>query len=102
VLKQLHAKSLNQLLRDKLVSEAGAGVLDFQEEHSPAQLMSLFAYGDLLHWGKKRDVVAALEADEFAGIDRRSAFLQAAVVLAHVHMGFAELVRTALGRRPPT
>ena len=54
--KALHRKSLNQLLRDKLVSE-GVGAVAYEEEHSPQQLLSIYSYGDLIHWGDRSDVV---------------------------------------------
>jgi len=96
--KALHRKSLNQLLRDKLVTE-GVGAVRYDEEHSPDQLLSIYSYGDLIHWGDRRDVVAKWEEDDYIESDRRLAYLNAAGALAHVYIGFGELARTATGYR---
>jgi hypothetical protein len=98
---RLHHKSLNQLLRDKLVAEEDMGVLGYNEPDSPNFLLSAFDYGDLVHWDSKRDVVATWEADEFTGGDRRLAFLAAASALAHIYMGYAVLAETATGLATP-
>lgn len=100
---RLHGKSLNQLLRDKLVADEGMRILDFQEPDAPQFLLSAFDYGDLLHWDRQRSVVAEWEQDDFTGADRRRAFLDVAVALAHVYIGFAELARSAADVRssPP-
>jgi hypothetical protein len=95
---QLHANSLNQLLRKKLVSEHGFRVLAYEEVHAPQYLLSAYGYGDLLHWGRKRDVVAAFEADELSAAEQRSAFLAGAIGLTHIYMGFAVLARAATGK----
>jgi hypothetical protein len=92
--RRLQAKSLNQLLRDKL-KEEDMQILAYQEEHSPRFLLSAFEYGDLIHWDKNRVVVANWEQDEYTGGDRRMAFLAAAAALAHVYIGFAVLAETA-------
>jgi hypothetical protein len=94
----LHAKSLNHLLRDKLVKDEDIQILAYQEEHSPSFLLSSFDYGDLIHWDKKRAVVADWEQDGYTGGDRRLAFLAAAAALAHVYIGFAVLAETATSR----
>lgn len=83
--KKLRVRSLNQLVRDRLVHEDGLRAFDYQEEHSPAQLLSLYNYGDLLHWdGTKSPVVAEYETDPYVESDRRLAYLDAASALAHV------------------
>jgi len=92
---RLHARSLNQLLRDKPAREEGFQVLDYQEEHSPSFLLSAFDYGDLIHWDEKRSVVEAWEQDPYTGAHRRLAFLSAAAAIAHLYIGFAVLAETA-------
>jgi hypothetical protein len=98
---RLHERSLNQLLREKLATEEDMGILAYDEPDSPAILLSIFDYGDLLHWGNRggeRRALQAWEADEFTGGDRRLAFLAAATALAHVYMGFAVLADVAANR----
>jgi hypothetical protein len=95
--KRLRGKSLNQLMRDKLVTDRGYRHLDYQEEHSPQFLMSMFDYGDLLHWGEHRGVVAQWESDEIVGLEQRLAFLDAATGLAFMNIGFGLVAATAIG-----
>jgi hypothetical protein len=95
--EQLHQKSLNQLIRDRLVREVQAGVLDFSEAQNPKELIEIYDYGDLLHWGRQ-PTLDAWEADEFLAKERRLAFLSAAAGLAHAYIGFAELARAATDR----
>jgi hypothetical protein len=97
--KKLRLKSLNQLIRDKLVADEGLLAFAYKEEHSPGYLLSLYNYGDLIHWDSdKSAVVAGFEHDPFIESDRRLAYLDAASGLAHVYIGFAELARAAVGR----
>ena len=98
--KQLKVKSLNQLLRDKLARD-GLPAFQYQEEHSPTTLMSLYNYGDLIHWDKKATVIAQFETDAYIESDRRLAYLDSASGLAHLYIGFAELARSAVGRVIP-
>jgi hypothetical protein len=99
---QAHQRSVNQLLRDKLVNEEGLGVFDFKEPDSPAHLLSAFNYGDLIHWGTKATVVQQWErTDEFTAAERRMQFLSAAVGIAHLHIGFAEIARAAISEPAP-
>lgn len=96
--KRLHAKSLNQLLRDRLVKDEGIRAFEYTEQQSPQQLLSIYNYGDLIHWDdKKSPVIAQWEADPYIESDRRLAYLDAASGLAHLYIGFAELARCATG-----
>ena len=95
---RLHSKSLNQLLREKLVRDEGMAAFAYQEEDSPQRLLSIYNYGDLLHWGDHSSVLQALEVDAYLEHDRRLAYLDAACGLAHLYIGFAELARAALQR----
>ena len=100
--KKLYLKSLNQLIRDKLVADEGLHAFAYNEEHSPGYLLSLYSYGDLIHWDSdKSTVVAEFERDPYIESDRRLAYLDAASGLAHLYIGFAELARTALVRILP-
>ncbi len=95
----LHRKSLNQLIRDKLVAEEQLRAFAYDEEHAPADLLRIYNYGDLIHWDTERSAeLAAFERDPFTASDRRLAFLDGASGLAHLYIGFAELARAAIGR----
>ncbi len=99
--KKLRLKSLNQLIRDKLVADEGLLAFAYNEEHSPGYLLSLYSYGELIHWDSdKSAVVAEFGRDPYIESDRRLAYLDAASGLAHLYMGFAELARAAVGPVP--
>jgi hypothetical protein len=101
--KKLRLKSLNQLIRDKLVADEGLRAFAYTEEHSPAYLLNLYSYGDLIHWDSdKSAVVTEFERDPYIESDRRLAYLDAASGLAHLYIGFAELARAAVGRIFPS
>ena len=93
-IKSLRRNSLDQLIRDKLVREEGCGIFAWQEEMSPEQLLRTFNYGDLIHWGDGR-VSLSTSDDEFAVVYQRYEFLRAGLGLAHIYIGFGELVRAA-------
>lgn len=100
--KTLRLKSLNQLIRDKLVADEGLQAFAYNEEHSPEYLLSLYNYGDLIHWDSdKSAVVTEFERDPYIESDRRLAYLDAASGLAHLYIGFAELARAAVGGTLP-
>jgi hypothetical protein len=101
--RALRAKSLNQLIREKLVADEGMGALAYDEEHRPETLLELYNYGDLIHWDSDESgaILAGFERDPFTESDRRLAFLEGASGLAHLYVGFAELARTAVGRVLP-
>ncbi len=65
---------------------------------SPTQLFSTYQYGDLIHWGSKRDALRAVESDPFDSAWTRIQFLDAATALTHLYLGFALIVKAALGR----
>ena len=97
--KKLRLKSLNQLIRDRLVADEGLHAFAYDEEQSPEHLLGLYNYGDLIHWDSdKSAIVAEFERDPYIESDRRLAYLDAASGLAHLYIGFAELARTAVGR----
>lgn len=98
--RALRAKSLNQLIREKLAADEGLGAFTYNEEHTPEALLRIYNYGDLIHWDSddSGSIVARFERDPFTESDRRLAFLEGASGLAHLYIGFAELARTAVGR----
>lgn len=98
----LHRQSLDQCVRDRLVAERGWKVYDYREHHRPDYLLRVYDYGDLLHWGHQTDELAKLEEDEMLAAYNRHSFLEAMVGLAHLYIGFGELVRAAMGSAPPS
>lgn len=94
----MQRKSLNQVIRERLAAEEQLRAFLYVEEDTPAELIRIYEYGDLIHWDKRSAQVAAFGQDRFTESDRRLAFLDAASGLAHLYIGFAELARTAIGR----
>lgn len=97
--KRLQGRSVEQLVRDRFVSEEGWRGFDFTEAHSPRQLVKMFNYGDLIHWNAKTDVRAG--TPEFLAVWQQYEFFAAAVGLAHIYIGFGELAGTLLAAQPP-
>lgn len=65
---------------------------------SPTQLISMFAYGSLIHWWDKREQLSRQQADEFGGPTDQLRFLEAIAGLAYLYMGFAVIVARCIGR----
>ena len=63
----------------------------------PLELISLFQYGDLIHWGEKREEMGALLGDDFKHTWTTFQFLEVLIQLSHVYAGYSILVRRALG-----
>jgi len=63
---------------------------------SPNMLITAYQYGDLIHWGNQRTMLAAVADDPFEQASQRMAFLEAVAGLAHIYIGFSLLVRSAL------
>lgn len=90
---RLHAVELKRLVRRKVDPQ-----LEYGNDHPPNYYLSAYHYGDFIHWDSKRDVIAVWETDPFHKHHERLAFLEAAAGLAHLYVGFSELVRTAIGK----
>jgi hypothetical protein len=97
--KCLHRKSLEQLLRERLVSEEGLSGFDFEELYPPRQLLQMFNYGDLIHWTQAETV--RTDGPAFLAKWQRFEFFLAAAGLAHIYIGFGELTRAILGLSQP-
>lgn len=95
--RELHKFSLPKLVRSKVTNPQGVPVLDYDDDHPPSYYLDAYNYGELIHWSGKREVVAEWEKDPFHQSWQRINFLEAAVGLAHIYIGFSELVRTAIG-----
>lgn len=67
------------------------------EDVRPAELLSLFQYGELIHWDQKRDAMSALIADDFDHKMQTHNFLEVVIQLSHLYLGYSLLVRRALG-----
>jgi len=86
-------------MADRKVIDSMGGSRDVPvpgEDVRPTELISLFQYGDLIHWDKQREAMGALVADDFMHKFRTLQFLEVIIQLSHVYLGYSILVRRAL------
>ena len=83
--KQLQAEGLWHL-----------GELAGEHDPGPEMLISIYNYGEDIHWGDKRDQLAAWDESPFDSTHMRMALFNAMAGPAHVYLGFAQLVDAAL------
>jgi hypothetical protein len=96
VVKAARNKSLNQLVRDRLVAEEDWKIWDYQEPEKPQEIVRRLNYGDLIHWGKTRGMIAKPSEDEYEAAMQRTEFFNAALGLAHISIGFGEFARALI------
>jgi hypothetical protein len=96
VVKAAHNKSLNQLVRDRLVVEEEWKIWDYQEPARPEEIIRRLNYGDLVHWGTTRGMIAKPSEDEYEAAMQRTEFFNAALGLAHISIGFGEFARALI------
>jgi hypothetical protein len=104
----LHNKSLEELIQERMVQE---GLMPAQSQDpegnwsssivrgpaSPDELLRAFWHGGQIHWGDKRETLGHLQRNRFEAAWSDIHARQCAVELAHFYLGFATLVRNALG-----
>jgi hypothetical protein len=90
--KLIHRKSADQLVRDRLVRDEGIKAFAYDEEYMPRRLIDMYQYGDLVHWAEFKEAVQPQEAP-FSADWQRESFFRAAAGVAHMYIGFAELVK---------
>jgi hypothetical protein len=96
VVKAARNKSLNQLVRDRLVVEEDWKIWDYQEPARPEEIVRRLNYGDLIHWGRTRGMIAKPSEDEYEAAMQRTEFFNAALGLAHISIGFGEFARALI------
>jgi hypothetical protein len=74
----------------------------YPDHAPPEQTISDYFYGDHIHWDSKADVVDERAADPFLDAYYRHSFFEAAAGLAHLYVGFASLVESAMSRQAGT
>lgn len=97
---QLRAFQLKVLVGRRLQDEGKFAKGPPGDGQSPNMLISLFNYGEDIHWGRRREAVSTLNADAFHAAWTRMQFFEGVTGLAHVYLGFSLLVRQALGLAP--
>jgi hypothetical protein len=94
-IEKVSQRSVEQLVRDRLVREENWEVLNYEVRTRPAELLRTVNYGDLIHWGDRRGYVIAETEDEVESIMQRMEYFEAAAGLAHLLVGYGVLVRAA-------
>jgi hypothetical protein len=95
---RLRGYSLKLLVSKRLGKQGRIGPGPYANEHlpGPEMLISTYSYGEDIHWGKQRDQVATYGRSDFESAWTRMACFEAMVGLAHIYLGFAQLVDAAL------
>src|SRR6266571_2359044 len=83
---RLRGYSLKLLVSKRLEELGRIGPGPHANEHlpGPEMLISIYSYGEDIHWGKQRDQVAAYGKSDFDSAWTRMACFEAMVGLAHI------------------
>lgn len=95
---RLRGYSLKILVSKRLQAQGMLPPGKVVNEHlpGPEMLISVCSYGEDIHWGRQREQIAAYGKSEFDSAWTRMACFEAMVGLAHVYLGFAEIVDAVL------
>lgn len=90
--------TLADLARSKMYTARSAPpeFTDISRKHSPTQLISLFHYGDYIHWGKRRDDHRSAFEDPVIGSMLEFQFHQSLIGLSHFYLGFSKVLEAAV------
>jgi hypothetical protein len=94
---KIQARRLAAIVARKAIANQGGHPsvpVPFEDE-SPTFLISLFEYGDLIHWGEKRDKHRALMQEPVFRELAQMRFLDAVTDLSHFYFGFSLMLRAA-------
>jgi len=94
---QLEILVLEQLVKDGRVPQ---GALELHRE-KPAELISLYNYGELIHFGKERQRLKEMVGGgPFEENWTKMEFMISVAGFSHFYLGFAELIEAALEESP--
>jgi len=96
--RQLNARSLVAMADRKALQEMGGhpSLPVPGEDDKPQELLSLFQYGDLIHWGRHAGALKTLTGDDLSYNYAVMSFLQAMIQLSHFYLGYSLLIRRAV------
>jgi hypothetical protein len=96
---KLQGHSLNQLTRKKMIEEKmiGGEYVAYAHELPPQDLLSLYLYGDYIHWDGKRVELAEAAKDPVMEGMLRMNFMEAMLVFGHIYLGFANVIWAMTG-----
>lgn len=94
---QLRAYNLMTLCSRALHGgDTGNPLVEERQGEPPEFVISAFNYGADIHWGDKKDTVAAWNNDTFLGPHQRMQYFETAGTLAFIYLGLSELIQTAV------
>lgn len=106
--KKARAKLMNRPLQNivcRMVLEKDDLPADQIDEHAmyddvnPAEIINLFNYGELIHFGPHSEEYDELAEDPELEAIQHNNFKQAMLGLIHLYFGFSEVIRSAIGLR---
>lgn len=99
--RALVQRSLHDIAQSKILRAKGAPpeLADRNAKHSPLELLSLFNYGEYIHWGEKRDKHAAIVRDPTHAALLEFDFHMVMIGLAHFYLGYAKVLEYCFLRR---
>jgi hypothetical protein len=96
-LGKLRAKPLKVLVGDKLAEQRlWPEPIPGDGPPYPQQIIKMYNYGDLIHWGNDSAAYGALGQTEFDTSSNHLRFLDAVVGPAHLFLGFATVIEAIL------
>ena len=91
--KQLEMLCLEQMVKDQRIPPFALE----QHREIPLQLISLYNYGELIHFGERREKLKeVIGAGPFEENWTKMEFMIAAAGLSHFYIGFGLLIQAAL------
>jgi hypothetical protein len=106
--KEARAKLMNRPLQNivsRMVLEKDGLPADQIDKHAmyddvnPAEIINLFNYGELIHFGPHSEQYDKLAEDPELEAIQHNNFKQAMLGLIHLYFGFSEVIRSAIGLR---
>ena len=106
--RRAHAKlgnrSLEEHVQEQMIADGkmpgplfGPDSSVVRDPAPPSELLLAFQYGELIHLGKRKGDLLALQSDPFEAARSNLAMRAAALDFAHFYLGFAVLLEHALG-----
>lgn len=92
--------TLSDIARTKLFTVQGApsDYSDLNRQHSPATLISMFNYGEYIHWGRRRQDHRSAFENPIYGALLEFQFHESLIGLSHFYLGFAKVLESAAAR----
>lgn len=100
--RALMQETLNDIASKKIQQALGASgeTLDFGRKHTPLELLSLFNYGEYIHWGDKRQSHASIISDPIGHAFTEFQFHMVMIGLSHFYLGYSIMLEHAFPERP--